>query len=266
MKYLMKKTVLGSAIACVCCNAFAQQHDPTHHLTLDHHGKLKSSQHEEHTRTERTPSHATESYTHTNNYSNSNERSGWILRGGVAGIAIYPEKNKVRGSAVENPRLTTKSDYTGALSLTYITDNSIGIELASTLPFSLSQEFSGDNVPHTKFDSLKYQQTTLTAQYYFTPHKAWNPYVGLGAAYNSFEPKLGRQAKQEGYKGKKATQISPVIQAGMDYNLNEDWLINASLAYSRMTAKSDVSGAGTTREIKYDFNPFIARINIGWRF
>ena len=199
---------------------------------------------------------------------NFNNAGHWIVRGGAAEVMPIPQETKVSGTGVEpSTKAKNKKEFTGALSLTYLTSPHIGFQLAATIPASLTQDAKEKNVNLGKSESLQYQQAALTAQYYFMPNSQWQPYVGLGVAYNRFDVKVNSVYKSIGTKFSVGSKISPIAEAGVDYYINSHWLVNASLSYTtmklRQKLKDDDDNSAT---FKYNFSPVVARLNIGYRF
>ncbi len=201
---------------------------------------------------------------------NQNPEGSFIFRAGMAGVMALPETSKIKNS--NGFKVKTKSELTGALSLTYLFAPNMGIQLSGTLPSDLDQDWKYGK-KKARIDKLNYQQTALTLQYYIDTGSSWQPYLGLGASYNRFDPKLSKEAKMAGIK--KATSdstVSPIGEIGVDYYFNQNWLVNASVSYTpttyqdKATGVDSTTGKTTSAKVKYDFSPVVARLNIGWRF
>lgn len=201
----------------------------------------------------------------------------WILRGGASGFfslgsgykkvsAIIDGKKELAGKS------KVKNSATGILSLTYLTDMGLGVELSGTLPHTIKQQVTNLGI-RTNLNT-KYQQTALSVQYFFENETNFRPYAGLGVSYNYFKPdNISDAMNNDGSKkdviGIKSHKIAPIVQAGIDYDIGNNWIINASLNYTHskeieMKFKDKV-GEGKA-SFKRNFNPFSARITVGYSF
>ena len=199
---------------------------------------------------------------------NLNNAGHWIVRGGAAEVMPIPQETRVSGGTTDSTsKAKNKKSFTGALSLTYLATPHLGLQLAATIPAPLTQEAKEIDLNFGKTESLRYQQTALTAQYYFMPNSQWQPYIGFGIAYNRFNAKIASQYKYAGEKFSVGSKMSPIAEAGMDYYINSHWLVNASLSYTTMKVNQKYkSDNGDRATYKYDFSPVVARLNIGYRF
>ncbi len=200
---------------------------------------------------------------------NQNPEGSFIFRAGMAGVMALPESSKIKNSS-NGTKVKTKSELTGALSLTYLFAPNMGIQLSGTLPSDLDQDWKNSK-GGLRLDKLNYQQTALTLQYYIDTGSSWQPYLGLGASYNRFEPKLTKLEKVIGLtKATSDSTVSPIGEVGVDYYINQNWLVNASVSYTPTTYHQKTtavdSGKTVSAKMKYDFSPMVARLNIGWRF
>jgi len=190
----------------------------------------------------------------------------WIVRGGLSYVKPVPKTSKL---AHNDGKYETKSKSTANLSLTYLTSPHIGFQLAVMGNAALDQNTKDSTGASAKADTLTYQQTSLTAQYYLTPGQQWEPYVGLGVAYNRLDPKASDLVKSEdGFEKLSADNtFSPVVEAGIDYNINDNWLVNASVNYSsvKVNEKAQIASSDDMKT-KYSFNPMVVSLNIGYRF
>lgn len=112
---------------------------------------------------------------------------------------------------------------------------------------------------------------TLTAQYHFFPSQGAfaKPYVGAGINYTIFyNVKSGGVVNGVEYKNK----ASFALQAGSDFNLNDDIFINVDIKY--LFLKTDVTVdasnlvGGNTLDIPAEvkINPLLIGVGVGYRF
>ena len=193
----------------------------------------------------------------------------FIFQGGVTFVAAYPDTTDVI-SFLPFKKVETKSQLSGALSLTYLFSPDFGIELSGTLPTNLGQTFL-PSYAKKRTDTLDYRQTSLALQYYSSFEHGWQTYLGLGISYQQFDPKISALGKQNNYKRITTdSTLSPFGEIGVNYYFNQHWLVNASISYAPTTIKDKaIYIYGNTEEedsIRYDFSAMVIRLNMGWRF
>jgi outer membrane protein len=140
---------------------------------------------------------------------------------------------------------------------------SIGLEFVIGVPPRIkakatgSVAFLGDDVLSARFVA-----PTLLLNYHFlAPTDAFRPYLGAGVNYTRFtsiRSSLAPDAKM-GY----STGLA--LQAGLNYAINKDWGLFASVA--RVDVKSKVVATGTTvLTTKIDFRPIVYSAGVSYQF
>jgi len=103
---------------------------------------------------------------------------------------------------------------------------------------------------------------TFTMQYHIAPFGAIRPYVGGG--YNGTY--FFTRAKE--YKVKSAT--GPVIQAGVNFVMNDDTMLNVDIkkyyVTTRITYKDSFLGRGNAFSSKLPVNPLVLSVGLGYKF
>lgn len=127
---------------------------------------------------------------------------------------------------------------------------------------------------------------TLLAKYYFFNAKSrFRPYVGAGGAYvwysgvklsgamssGTFLYSSAYQSALEGpTTAKLSSSFAPVINAGLVYNINEHWSLNASVSYMWLSTRATLtthSSVGTvTSRSKIHVDPLITYLSVGYHF
>lgn len=117
--------------------------------------------------------------------------------------------------------------------------------------------FLGDDVL-----SAKIIAPTLLANYHFgAPGDTFRPYLGAGINYTKFasvESKLASDVKMSDSTGW-------AVQAGIDYALNKEWGLFASVAALKVKSKVVASGA-TVLQTTVDFRPIVYSFGAAYRF
>ncbi|MGB0893624.1 MAG: outer membrane protein OmpW, partial [Parashewanella sp.] len=144
-----------------------------------------------------------------------------------------------------------------------ITDN-VGVELLAATPFSHDVSLAGIKIAETK-----HLPPTLVAQYYFGDAQSkFRPYVGAGVNFtnffdNEFTNDLGGRLKNLSLEN----SWGLAAQAGFDYQLNKNWLVNASVWYAKIdtTVKFTLDDKANVA-VKTDINPMVYMVSIGYTF
>ena len=116
---------------------------------------------------------------------------------------------------------------------------------------------------------------TVTLQYHFLPDSKIRPYVGVGVNYTAFLADNATSQLEAAVGGpvKVSTENSwgYAFQAGVDYDINDKWFLNADVKYIDIStaAKLGVNGgvnAGAVLNVDVDVDPWVMGVGIGYRF
>ncbi|QTF08337.1 outer membrane protein OmpW [Brenneria izadpanahii] len=184
-----------------------------------------------------------------------------IVRGGTATVRPVEGSDNVLNLG------SFKVDNNTQLGLTFsylVTDN-IGVELLAATPFTHKVGLNGVGT----IAEVSHLPPSLMAQYYFGDKAdKLRPYLGVGVNYTMFfDEKFNDRGKSNGLSDLSLTNSWGVAaQAGLDYNLDENWLINASLWW--MDIDTDVKfNAGDQRQtISTRLDPWVFMFGVGYRF
>lgn len=156
----------------------------------------------------------------------------------------------------------------------------LAAELTLGVPPTLDVDLTVPNgmppVSHPRAARARAWTPALVGKWLFRePGSQWRPYLGLGVMYarfdnvriNSADPLVATLA---GGSADLASSWAPVYNAGIIYNFNDRWSINASVSY--IPLKTDVTlggagpAAGVTTTTRLDINPTDYVVRIGYRF
>ena len=100
----------------------------------------------------------------------------------------------------------------------------------------------------------------LTLQYHFNPAGKIRPYVGAGINYTFFyNEDTGANGTNINYDNSFGT----VLQAGVDYGLDENWFLNADVKKIYLNTEAEVNYSVTA---DVDLNPWVFGLGVGYRF
>jgi len=93
------------------------------------------------------------------------------------------------------------------------------------------------------------------------------PYIGVGVNYtnffdNEFTNDLGGALTDLSM----STSWGLAAQAGIDYQVNKNWLVNASVWYAQIDSDVKFKFQGAPVTISTDINPWVYMISVGYSF
>ncbi|MBU2909228.1 outer membrane protein OmpW [Vibrio splendidus] len=197
----------------------------------------------------------------------AHKEGDFIIRAGAATVS----PNDSSGAVLNNPDLEFSVDSDTQLGLTFgymFTDN-ISFEVLAASPFSHNISVNGLG----KVADTKHLPPTFMVQYYFgQANSDFRPYVGAGINYTVFfDESLNGTGKSAGLSDLSLDDSwGLAANIGIDYMINEDWFLNASVWYADIgtTAKYKQTVGGTTTQYStdVDIDPWVFMIGGGYNF
>ena len=103
---------------------------------------------------------------------------------------------------------------------------------------------------------------TLLAQWHFNPDQQFDPYVGAGVSYiRAMDNGLSLNGTPIRIE---KNNWGPALQAGLDWNLQDKWLVNVDV--KKIWFDTDVKLAGTGKIDKLDLDPWVVSVGFGKKF
>ncbi len=142
----------------------------------------------------------------------------------------------------------------------------IGADQLAATPFQHDIGLSNG----TDFAEVKHLPPTVSALYYFNESQAaFQPYVGVGVNYTTF---FEEDLTSEAVSSLSASSLKLddswglAVQTGFDYQLDEHWMVNASLRYVDIDTTAKFKLGGTDSHVDVDIDPWVTSLMIGYRF
>lgn len=182
-----------------------------------------------------------------------------IVRAGAVVVAPNESSDDVAGKG----EFQISNNTQLGLNFGYMLTDNFGVELLAATPFSHDVSLGG-----TKIAETKHLPPTLVAQYYFGDAQSkLRPYVGVGVNYtnffdNEFTNDLGGALTDLSM----STSWGLAAQAGVDYQVNKNWLVNASVWYAQISSDVKFKLSGDTVVIDTDINPWVYMVSVGYTF
>jgi outer membrane protein len=203
------------------------------------------------------------------------EAGDWIVRAGFA--AVDPRDSstdlKVDGSKIDGTGVGVDGANALGITGTYMFTPHWGIELLASTPFEhdiTTKGLGGLGVPDgTKLGSAKQLPPTLSAQYYFLEGSSIQPYVGVGINYTMFfDESVSSDAKSA--LGASNLNLDDSIglaaEVGVDWLVDEHWLVNASIWRAQIETDASVDTALGRAKTTVTINPWVYMLAVGYKF
>ena len=210
----------------------------------------------------------------------SAEPGDWVVR--IRAVDVSPNEDSKLGKTVNKnvapvmspgAELAVDNNIIPELDISYYFTKNIATELILALGTRHDVSVKSDalaTVGNQDLGSVNALPPTLTAQWHFNPDQTFDPYVGAGINYTNM---LDRNLKfsSGALTGTKIKVDSDswgyALQAGLDVNLKDGWLINADIKYLNITTDVKAKIAGNWTKIdSLDINPWVIGIGVGKKF
>lgn len=209
------------------------------------------------------------------------EAGDWVVRGRVAYISPNEDSklgttvNGVLGAGTMTPgsELKVDSNTIPEFDISYYWTKNIATELILAVGTRHDVKVTGDavgTIGNQALGSVNLLPPTLIAQWHFNPDQMFDPYVGAGVNYTlAMDNKLQFASGAGAGKPIRISRDSfgPALQAGIDVNLKDGWLLNADIKYVWLDTKVETNlGAGWKKIDSLDINPWVLGFGVGKRF
>lgn len=191
----------------------------------------------------------------------AHQAGDFIARAGSITVRPSESSDNVLGLGEFNVSNNTQ------LGLTFgymITDN-IGVELLAATPFSHRVGLNSTG----NIAKVKQLPPSLMAQYYFgDAQDKLRPYIGIGVNYTTFyDAHFNQKGEDLGVSDLSLKHSWGLAgQAGLDYNVSDNWLINMSVWYMDIDTDVRFKYGGQQQSIHTDINPWAFMFGVGYRF
>ncbi|MEH0832676.1 outer membrane protein OmpW [Pectobacterium cacticida] len=192
----------------------------------------------------------------------AHQAGDFIVRAGTATVRPVESSDNVLGSLGS---FQVNNNTQLGLTFSYMVTDNIGVELLAATPFNHKVGLRSTGT----IAEVKHLPPTLVAQYYFGEREdKLRPYLGVGLNYTLFfDEKFNDTGKGAGLSDLSLKNSWGVAaQAGLDYNLDKNWLLNMSVWW--MDIDTDVKfNAGNDRQnVHTRLDPWAFMFGVGYRF
>ncbi len=195
----------------------------------------------------------------------------WIVRGSIANVSPNDDTGNVSGplsGALAGAEVDVESQTALGVTGAFFMTGNIAVELLASSEFEHDLSIDGGALDGADLGSIKHLPPTLSVQYHFDTGTAFRPYVGAGLNYTIFtdEDVAGDAAAAGVTDLDLDNSTGGAVQAGVDYELGNGWLINAGIRYIDIDTTAEVSTATGTTDVDVEIDPWVTNIGIGYRF
>ena len=170
---------------------------------------------------------------------------------GITGIGIPPGADA-----------TTSNANTALVTYEYHFQPNWGLELAFGIPPKIEVRGAGSVAFLGKvLEARNYSPTVLLTYHFLDPSSTIRPYMGIGLNYTRFGNIKTPYAWQVGL----TDSIGWAAHAGVDWRLNKQWGLFASVAASEVKTDLTVVGA-TVLKTTLDFKPRVYSAGVSFRY
>ncbi|HDN2512542.1 MULTISPECIES: outer membrane protein OmpW [Providencia] len=196
----------------------------------------------------------------------AHEAGDFLFRAGTATVRPNAGSDNALGAYGLNDSFGVSNNTQLGLTFGYMITDNIGVELLAATPF---EHKVGTGVTGN-IATVKHLPPTLMAQYYFgSKQDKLRPYLGAGLNYTFFFDEKFNS------KGKDTYQLSDLdlssswgfaAQAGMDYMLTDNWMLNASVWWMNIETDVKYKAMGEQQKVSTRLDPFVFMFGAGYRF
>lgn len=186
-----------------------------------------------------------------------------IVRAGAVTVAPNESSQDVAGLGEFEINNNTQL----GLNFGYMVTDNIGVELLAATPFSHDVSLRGVG----KIAETKHLPPTLVVQYYFgKADSQLRPYIGAGVNFTNFFDNDFKKNDAAAPLNLNSLSIKNswgfAAQVGLDYQVNKNWLVNASVWYADIGTDVKFKAGDTPITIKTDVNPMVYMVSVGYTF
>ena len=204
----------------------------------------------------------------------------------VGAIHVKPDESSTNLNVIEtvaglpsnSTRVAVGNDTQIGLTFDYRVNQNFGLQLIAATPFSHDLKVKGSAIDGLNIGKTKHLPPTLMAQYHFTQHHAFQPFVGVGVNYTTFfSEKVNPELEGALIALSVTTAADDVtlslseswglaLQAGFNYQLTERMGIHFMVSKMAIdtTGKVKVNG-NTVQSVNVDIDPVVAMLGFRWK-
>ncbi|GLP96213.1 outer membrane protein OmpW [Paraferrimonas sedimenticola] len=190
----------------------------------------------------------------------AHEAGDFIARVGAVNVSPNASSEDVAGFG----EFKINDNTQVGLNFTYLLTDNFGIELLAATPFTHKVSLDGVG----EIAETKHLPPTLVAQYYFLDKNSKvRPYIGAGVNFtNFFGAKFTNDLEGALTDLNIKNSWGYAVQAGLDYKINDNWMVNGSIWYANIETDVKFKLGGAPVSIATKVNPTVYMLSVGYKF
>ncbi|MDI3326301.1 OmpW family outer membrane protein [Pontibacterium granulatum] len=175
-----------------------------------------------------------------------------VVRTGI--ISVQPNETMESGSTLDSINGGLGNNEQLGITASYMLSDNMGLELLAATPFKHDIMANGAKIGETK-----QLPPTLSLQYFpLEASSTLQPYLGVGINYTTF---FSEKSTLGGLKLDDSLGLS--AQAGIDYAISKNVLLNAAVWYIDIDSDTTLNGSdiGTV-----SIDPWVYMVGLGYKF
>lgn len=213
---------------------------------------------------------------------------------GVGWLGFYPQDKSTpltftspMQSELTGSKSAVSNAHTLGLSFSYFLDSNWAVEAVLGIPPKFKLDGRGTLAAIGRLGEASQYSPTILARYNFLDSRAaLRPFVSVGGTYvwyddikltqtlqNAVGGRLGQAPGTSGTSAKIDGKFAPVLNAGVQYRIDDRWGVSFSLSYvklktkAKLTTRSNASGATVgTAESGLTLDPIVSYLSVNYRF
>ncbi|MCG8313196.1 MAG: outer membrane beta-barrel protein [Pseudomonadales bacterium] len=206
------------------------------------------------------------------------EAGDMVIRGGYASVNPDSSSDRVLPESLLAAQNTVEVDdgTAAGISLTYMLNNSLGLEVLAATPFTHDIE-GADALQGLDVGETKHLPPTVSFQYNMDLSEQVNVYGGVGINYTTFFEEDTTDDLNAALTSVLGATVSSTkleledswglaFSAGIDFKIDEKWGVNAGLYWIDIDTKAAVYVNGDkATEFDVEIDPMVYRLNVVYK-
>ncbi|MDG1733374.1 MAG: OmpW family outer membrane protein [Thalassotalea sp.] len=199
----------------------------------------------------------------------SYEAGDFVVRAGATMVSPDSGKSGVDLNGADSGLTVSVDDNTQlGLNFVYFFDSNWAIEVLAATPFTHDVKLQAGG-EETTLGEVTHLPPTVSAIYYFDTGTKFQPYVGAGLNYTIFfDEEFSSTYEEAGFSDLELDgSLGFAVQVGADYQLNDNWHVNASVRYIDIATEAKFTVADSIKgSSDIDVDPMVYSVMLGYKF
>ncbi|MDA0978493.1 MAG: outer membrane beta-barrel protein [Proteobacteria bacterium] len=204
----------------------------------------------------------------------AHEKGDFIVRAGLANVSPDASSSALvlDGAAIGGSEADVDDNTQLGLTFTYMLSDNWALDVLASTPFKhdISADTGALGLGTIDAGETTHLPPTVSLLYFpADSSSSFQPYLGLGLNYTIFFDE-DVDAQLEGVLGRGKldleNSLGVALQAGFDYNLSDQLLLNAGVFWIDIDTDADFKFANNRIKTDVEIDPLVYMVTLGWRF